>query len=121
MNDQTWNSPGALAGATEAGIQSSADCNYNMPELQAIARRFSDALAQFEPDDRLTVLENAHEFLRAGMPIALFGSLMEEAAFWADRASRAERKAYGLACFNRYTPQEKAAFFAYVQQGMPHE
>lgn len=116
MNDQTWNSPGALAGATEAGIQSSADCSYSMPELQAIARRFSDALVQFDPDDRLDVLEDAHEFLRAGMPVVLFGSIMEEAAFWADRASRAERKAYCLASFARLSEADREAFLCYIRR-----
>ena len=38
-----------------------------------------------------------------------------EAAFWADTASPAERKAYCLATFNRMPLNEQMAFLDYVQ------
>lgn len=121
MNDQRWNDPGARASATEVNVQSGRDYDQYIRRDPATTRRFSDALVQFDPDDRLDVLEDAHEFLCAGMPIVLFGSMMEQAAFWADRASRTERKAYLLACFNRLSVDDQLAFFQHVRPGRRHE
>lgn len=115
MNDQRWNDPGARASATEVKLQSGRDCEEYIRRDPATTRRFSDALVQFDPDDRLDVLEDAHDFLRAGMPIVLFGSIMEEATFWADRASRVERKAYCLASYNRLSEADRKAFLCYIR------
>lgn len=116
MNDQTWNDPGARSGATEVDMQSGLDCDEYIRRDPATARLFSDALIQFDPDDRLDVLEDAHEFLRAGMPIVVFGSIMEEATFWADRASRAECKAYCLASYSRLSEADREAFLCYIRR-----
>lgn len=116
MNDQTWNDPGARSGATEVDMQSERDCCNYIHRDPATTRRFSDALVQFDPDDRLEVLEDAHDFLRAGMPIVLFGSVMEEATFWADRASRVERKAYCLASYKRLSEADRKAFLSYIRR-----
>lgn len=92
------------------------DSNLN----RALAtRQFCHALVQFEPDDRLEVLEDAYEFFSAGFPMPLLGTLMEQAAFWADRASRQERKAYLLACYNRVSPEDRAAFWRHVRAAAP--
>lgn len=120
MNDQRWNDPGARASATEVNMQSGRDCDEYIRRDPATTRRFSDALVQFDPDDRLDVLEDAHEFLRAGMPIVLFGSVMEQAVFWADRASRVEHKAYALACVLRMSPEVRRRFTAYIRE-LPDE
>ncbi|MEQ3642360.1 MAG: hypothetical protein ABNH17_15000 [Paracoccus sp. (in: a-proteobacteria)] len=121
MNDLTWNDPEARASASEVNMQSGQDCDEYIRRDPATTRRFSDALVQFDPDDRLDVLEDAHEFLCAGMPVVLFGSIMEQATFWADRASRTERKAYLLACFNRLSGADQSAFFDHVRPGPRHE
>lgn len=121
MNDQTWNDPGARSSASEVDMQSGRDCKQYIPRPPDVARRFSDALVAFDPDDRLDVLEDAHEFLCAGMPIVLFGCLMEQATFWADRASRSERKAYLLACFNRLSPADQLAFRKHIGPVPTHE
>lgn len=121
MNDQTWNDPGARARASEVDMQSGQDWRNDTRRNPSKARRFSDALVQFDPDDRLDVLEDAHEFLRAGMPIVLFGSIMDQATFWAERASRSEHKAYLLACFNRLSPEDREAFFGHVRPARSHE
>ncbi|MDO5371098.1 hypothetical protein [Paracoccus sp. (in: a-proteobacteria)] len=62
-------------------------------------------------------MERLLEELRPGWPqVPFLCGLMEEAAFWADRASRAELKAYCLASYQRMTPADQAAFLGYVQQ-----
>ncbi|TJZ93861.1 hypothetical protein FA743_00875 [Paracoccus gahaiensis] len=121
MNDQTWNDPGALASASEVDMQSGRDCSDNTLNRVLSARDFSEALVDCDPEDRLDLLEDAHEFLRAGFPMVLMGSIMEQATFWADRASRSECKAYGLACFNRLSLQDQEAFLNHVRPGRAHE
>ena len=115
MNDQTWNGPGAQASASRADNQSGRDWTYNTVDRVLAARNFSHALIDCDPEDRLELLEDAHEFLRAGMPMVPFGGVMDQAAFWADMASRSERKAYCLACYTRLSPRDQRAFLAYVQ------
>ena len=53
--------------------------------------------------------------LSAGTPIAPLTSVMEQASFWADMVGRDELKAYMLACFNRLSDSDQAAFLGYVQ------
>ena len=82
---------------------------------EVAARNLAAATLDCEPSDRLELLERFYDVLRPGFPIVAFDSLMAEAAFWADRASPAERKAYALACFNRMPARDQAAFLDYVQ------
>ncbi|CAM3553478.1 hypothetical protein PANO111632_21195 [Paracoccus nototheniae] len=117
MNDQTWNNPGAGATASGADMQSWRDWSDNTVDRVFAARNFSEALIDCDPEDRLDLLEYAHEFLRAGMPMVPFGGVMDQAAFWADIASRTELKAYCLACYTRLSPRDQRAFLAYVQGG----
>ena len=50
-----------------------------------------------------------------GMPGAPFFGVMDEAAFWADRATVQERKAYALACYARLSERDRAAFLKHVE------
>jgi hypothetical protein len=52
----------------------------------------------------------------AGRPVAPFGSVLDEAAFWADLAEPDELDAYCLACFKAMSRDRKAAFLAYAQE-----
>lgn len=54
-------------------------------------------------------------FGEAGMPQTAFLSEMNQAMFWADLATVAERKAYALASYNRLDATDQAAFLEYVQ------
>jgi hypothetical protein len=77
-------------------------------------------LADLDDDQRINAADRMNEMavmLGAGMPIAPLFNFMDEATFWADMATRAERKAYALACFNRLHAADQAAFLAYVQRG----
>lgn len=116
MNDQAWNNPDARGNAVGADNKDGLSWIDNTLNRAIATSQFSRALVQFDPDDRLEVLEDAHEFFAAGFPIPLLGSMMEQAQFWADRASRSERKAYLLACFNTISPEDQAAFLRHVRQ-----
>lgn len=74
-----------------------------------------EAVLACDPDDRLELLERFYEALRPGFPIIPLDSIMEEAGFWADRASATELKAYALACYNRLSPSHQSDFLNYVQ------
>lgn len=108
-------SPSALAGATGADIQDWLSWIDHNIRREAAARNLAAATLDCDPSDRLELLERFHDALRPGFPITAFGSVMAEAAFWADTASPAERKAYTLACFNRMPLHEQMAFLDYVQ------
>ena len=45
------------------------------------------------------------------------GRVMSEASFWADMASRAELKAYALACWQRMPAEDRVAFIDYLAKG----
>ena len=108
--------PGALAGATGADRHSSAFTADDTLYRLRTARALAVAAAGCAPGDRVILLERLLEELRPGWPGAAFmGRVMEEAAFWADMASRVELKAYCLATFQRMKPADQAAFLGYVQ------
>lgn len=86
-------------------------------DRERAAVRFTNALRDVPPDDRVSLLETMFHALRPGMPIVAFGPLMAEAYFWADRASRSERKAYALACVSRMSQADRASFIAYLTGG----
>ncbi|QIE40498.1 hypothetical protein G5B39_10490 [Rhodobacteraceae bacterium SC52] len=66
------------------------------------------------PDDTAArVIEKT--FPGAGMPVPLMGSIVEQAAFWADRAEPNEREAYCLATFSVMPPARQVAFLEFVQ------
>lgn len=108
-------SPSALAGAAGADIQDWLDWIDDNIRWEVGARKLAVAILHCDPSHRLELLERFYDALRPGFPIIAFDSLMAEAAFWADRASPAERKAYALACFNRMPARDQAAFLDYVQ------
>lgn len=107
--------PDALAGATGLEFEDWLSWVDNNLQRESKARALAHAIVECDPDDRLEFIELVHEFFSAGFPTVLLGSVMEAAVFWADRASRTERKAYCLACFNRLSASDKAAFLQHVQ------
>lgn len=92
------------------------DNNVNI-HREVSARALLTAVLDCDPRDRVPLMERFIEALRPGQPITAFDGVMAEAAFWADMASTAERKAYALACFNRLSVADRAAFLNYVQRG----
>lgn len=125
--------PGALAGATGAETQSVKDLANNspngapeasLPAHENAARLYGDivgvlgvlrAVFEINPADRLTVLESVYADLCAGPPaFAADQDAMAWAKCWAAIASRAERKAYALACFEALGERDQQAFLAYV-------
>lgn len=109
--------PISHAGGTGAGadLQDWLSWVDDNTRREVAAGNLAAATLNCDPSDRLELLELLHEALRRGFPITAFGSVMDEAAFWADGASPAERKAYCLACFNRMPARDQAAFLDYVQ------
>lgn len=108
--------PGTLAGATGADVQEWLSWIDHNIERENAAREFALALLKCDPADRLELLEVSIEALRPGWPVPPFGRVMDEASFWADMASRAERKAYMLACFERLSVRDQSGFLAYAQR-----
>jgi len=106
--------PGALAGATGAddiGLTFTTE-EYRTRAIAATALGY--AIANCDPEDACALMEAALDDLRAGMPIAPFGGIMDQARFWADMATRNERKAYAIACFDRLSAADQSAFLAHV-------
>lgn len=82
---------------------------------EAKAQALIDAAIACDPADRLPFLEAIIEGLSAGAPaFATDWDAMDWARRWAEIASRAERKAYALACFETLSPTDQAAFLSYV-------
>lgn len=83
---------------------------------EAQAHALTQAVIGCDRDDRIPFLEAILDGLRAGMPIALFGKIMDEANFWAEQASRAERKAYCAACFACLDREDQDAFRSFIAE-----
>ena len=107
---------GALAGATESNLELAFKTEYYRNRA-ARATELGHAIAECHPQDACILMEAAIDDLRAGMPNAPFLSLMNEASFWADMATRNERKAFALANYTRLSKADQSAFLAYVQRG----
>jgi antirestriction protein len=60
------------------------------------------------------IMAGALEQYALEWPIAPMLGIMDQASFWADMATQDEAKAYALACYNRLTPANKAAFRDYI-------
>jgi hypothetical protein len=105
--------PGALAGATGAERKVIFKSEHYRNRFDA-ATKLGQAIADCHPQDACTLMEAALEDLRAGWPKAPLFRVMDEAAFWADLASRNELKAYALACLST---KDRAGFLSYVQGG----
>ena len=82
---------------------------------RATATVLCHAILDCDPADACEIMAVAYDDLRAGMPIAPFLGVMDEAGFWADMATRAELKAYCLACYTRLPATDQAAFLGYVR------
>ncbi|WP_415184301.1 hypothetical protein [Phaeovulum sp.] len=109
--------PGALAGATGAINFEQAFKTKHYRDRAQSATALCHSIADCDPQDACEIMAAALADLSIGMPIAPFYSPMDEAGFWADYASRAELKAYVLACYTRLSARDQAAFLAYVQRG----
>lgn len=106
--------PGALAGATGLNSKSA---NYEDDTTQWLddASRIGAAIDACNPKNRLPLVEMAFEYLCAGAPgFATDQDAMTWARCWAGIASRAERKAYALACFEALAEPDRQAFLAHV-------
>ena len=106
--------PGALAGATVANKTGPVFQNQSFRMRAEAATSLCLAIGNCHPSDACEIMAAALVDLSAGMPIAPLYSPMEAAAFWADLATRAELKAYALACFTRLSKADQAAFLRYV-------
>jgi hypothetical protein len=107
-------SPAAAGTANGADIQDWLSWINNNMQRELAARRFIAALDACHPDDRLSLLEIALDALRPGFPMPLLGGIMDEAHFWAERATRVQRKAYLWACYSHLPEEDQAAFFAHI-------
>lgn len=76
------------------------------------------ALRALDPELREMAFEAAHwgEVSGAGAPPPPFLNVMDDARWWADLASRSERKAYCLAAFEAMPPADQSAFLRHVQR-----
>lgn len=106
--------PDALAGAIGAETIVEIGCSDSSQELPGYATAFVNAVAGLPRKERLPLLEVAADHYRAGQPIPPLFAVMAEARDWASWASRAELKAYALACFERLNDADRAAFLLHV-------
>lgn len=106
--------PGALAGATGAKTLTTnfASTYYRMRAESATTLCLS--IANCHPQDACQIMDAAVDDLRKGQPGPAMFSIMTEANEWAAWATRAEIKAYALACFNRLSQTERMALVAYT-------
>ena len=107
-------SPGTLAGGAVADRTARVFQNQSFRMRAESATSLCLSIGNCHPSDACEIMVAALADLSAGMPIAPLYSPMEAAAFWADLATRAELKAYALACFTRLSKADQAAFLRYV-------
>lgn len=121
--------PGALAGASEGKdsqiVQRQCPtAGQDASEFAAIIFRdliggglLVRAVLALEAGDRLEVLDSLRADLLAENepPFAPDHQAMTWARGWAEIASRAERKAYALACFEALAPADQSAFLDYLR------
>ena len=84
-----------------------------LTRLDSLAADFARATAALPAEERLNMIEGALDIIRAGMPTVIHGTIMEQARFWAERAARAEIKAFAAACFVQMSKADQAAFLEY--------
>jgi hypothetical protein len=114
-DDPANENPGALAGATGADDIEQAFKVQEYRTRHENARRLGDAIAECHPADACTLMEAAlRDLLAERMPPAPFLGIMPSARFWAEWASRDERKAYAVACYERLSAADQRAFLAHV-------
>ena len=107
--------PGALAGATGEHSTAFWDQFQRNTRRSADASRLIDAVFACDPDDRLWLVEMIFDQLRPHEPdFAPDHHAMIWARGWVQFASRAERKAFALACFEALAEPDRAAFLDYV-------
>lgn len=107
--------PGALAGATGADFDSSG-MSLEYRKRAGWATALCYAISECHPHDACEIMAAALADLSAGMPNAPLFNVMDEARSWASFATRADLKAYCLACFEQMPPADQAGFLSYVQR-----
>ena len=86
--------------------------------MHAAAMALADAAADCPPAIRARLLERLLDAYRPAWPqVPFLCGLMDEARFWADMASRAELKAYALACWEAMPEADRLAFLTYISGG----
>jgi hypothetical protein len=108
--------PGALAGATEANLETWFLRFTNNIRRQGTASDLSRAIFKCDPADRLPFLGIAEDFLSVGTPMVGFGPIMCEAREWAAWVSRKELKAYAVASYDAMSLHDQAAFRSYINR-----
>lgn len=84
------------------------------PDREIAARELLEAILNCDRRDRIPLMERFIDALRAGPPTAPFGSVMEEATFWAAWASRNERKAYLVVIWRTLSRGDQRRFLEYA-------
>ncbi len=108
--------PGALAGATEGDFRQTFKTEHYRNRA-ARATELGHAIAECHPEDACIIMEAALDDMTEGHPYAPICHTLDEAGYWADQATRNERKAFALANYTRLSKADQAAFLAYVQRG----
>ena len=109
---------GAILAAVQDGVSAPIFLQaYLSPaERRALFDLAIDAVADDEGAPER--LEDACVALRAGLPGAPFTTVADEARFWVEWASEAERKQYLLACFRSLPEAERVRFLAAAQRSV---
>lgn len=112
--DPANENPGATAIATGDELQTIqiASPYYKMRAENATSLCL--AIANCHPQDACQIMDAALDDLGRGQPRPAMFSIMAEANEWAEFATRAEIKAYALACFNRLSATDRMALVAYT-------
>jgi hypothetical protein len=106
--------PGALAGATGAEDLTINFANSYYKMRAESATTLCLAISNCHPHDACQIMDAALDDLGRGQPRPAMFSIMSEATEWAEFATRAEIKAYALACFNRLSATDRMALVAYT-------
>ncbi|MTD99257.1 hypothetical protein GIY56_03030 [Paracoccus sp. YIM 132242] len=112
----TNENPGALTGATGADLHSWLEWVDLNIQRESAARVLMEAVLACDPHDRIPLMERFIDALRPGDPLSPFMGIMASARDWASWASRAELKAYALACYEAMSGRDQAAFLGHIDR-----
>ncbi|QCO57638.1 hypothetical protein EOK75_18250 (plasmid) [Pseudorhodobacter turbinis] len=120
VHDLDTKNPGALAGASGAywNGYSLSEIEYqtNLHPAMALTLAIVKCVKAGYRVEACEIISGALEEYALDMPIAPMFGIMDQASFWADMSTQDEAKAYALACYNRMTPANRAAFLGYVRR-----
>lgn len=106
---------GALAGATGGDFHQTFKSEHYRKRAEA-ATKLGRAIAECHPHDACIIMEAALDDLTDGHPYYPLFRTLDEAGYWADQATRNERKIFALANYTRLSPADQAAFLTYVRR-----